>query len=140
MRFVNQLNWLGRPHYSITPILRSFSSIWFLCLLICFIHLLLNFGIFLFSTILLDHTSLLTVRLRDRVNWSISAFSLSVILLYSITGSLLVIDHAIEYISHFCDFLLFSASTLGLLENQPNFAWLDLATSDHISSVCITPI
>jgi len=80
------------------------------------------------------------VRLRDRLNWSISAFSLSIILLYSITGSLLVVDLAIEYISHFCDFLLFSASTLGLLENQPNSAWLDLATSDHISSVCITPI
>jgi len=80
------------------------------------------------------------VRLRDRVNWSIHAFSLFVILLYSITGYLLAVDLAIEYISHFCDFLLFSASTLGLLENQPNSGWLELATSDHISSVCITPI
>jgi len=100
----------------------------------------LNFSIFLFSTILLDHTLLLTVRVCDRVNWSISAFSLSVILLYSITGSFLAVDPAIDYISHFYDFLLFSTSTLGLLENQPNFVWLDLATSDHISYVCITPI
>jgi len=100
----------------------------------------LNFSIFLFSTILLDHTLLLTVRMCDRVNWSISTFSLSVILLYSITGSLLAVDPTIKYISHFCDFLLFSASTLGLLENQPNSAWLDFTTSDYISSVCITPI
>jgi len=122
------------------PILMSFSSNWFLCLLTYFIHLLLNFSIFVFSTILLDHTLLLTVRLCDRVNWSISAFLLSVILLYSITGSFLGVDPAIEYISHFCDFLLFTASTLGLLENQPNCAWHDLETSDYISYVCITPI
>ena len=70
----------------------------------------MNFSIFLFLTILLDHILLLGVRLCDRVNWSTSAFSLYVIMLYTIIGSLLVVDPAIEYISRCCGILLLSAS------------------------------
>jgi len=81
---------------------------------------------FLFSTILLYHTLLLAVRLCDRVNWSIFAFLLSIILLYSITGSLLAVDPAIEYISHFCDFLLFSVSNTRTVRKPTKYclAWL----------------
>ena len=110
-------------HY---PILRAFSSNWFLCLFTCFIQLILNFSIFLFWTILLDHTLLLAVRLCDSVNWSISAILLFVILLYSIIGYLLVVDPAFEYINCLCDCLLLSTSITRTVRQTTQFclAWL----------------
>ena len=91
-----------------------------------------------YSTNLLDHTQCLATECAVEYSCFISCLLLD-----------LLLDHILLLASACCGrvilvillLLLFSACSLRTVRNPKTvIAWLDLVTSDHISSVCITPI
>jgi len=91
-----------------------------------------------YSTTILDHTQCLATDCAVEYSWFISCLLLD-----------LLLDHILLLVSACCGrvilvillLFLFSACSLRTIRNPKTvIAWLDLVTSDHISSVCITPI
>jgi len=119
---------ITRPTYSTTP------SVWQQTVQSSIVVL---FPVY-YSTSTLDHTQCLATDYAVEYSWFISCLLLDLLLDHILLlpsaccGRVILVIHLL---------FLFSACSLRTVRN-PNtvIAWLDLVTSDHISSICITPI